>query len=1295
MVKFNKILLSMLLIMLIAVFGTSISNAAEICAQCGSTKATDIWSKNGDYHEHYISCTACGYKQVLVSKSRHSDDNQDCVCDMRGCGKKLSHKWQDATCTTPQTCSNSKCNETLGSALGHIDTNKDCKCDRCILELGHSYDTNNPYYKYDNDYHTRMVKCAVCSREQEIYKGNHIDADSNLKCDTCGYTMECSHQSTTGTYKDNGSGHTITIKCTKCEKILRTTTSNHIYSSKYTITAKNHTTTCTTGCGNSKSSEHTDADSNLKCDTCGYTMECSHQGGPVTYTDNGYTGHTLTINCTKCGKTLSTATSNHIYSSKYTTTAKNHTTTCTGCGNIKSSEHTDADSNLKCDTCGYTMACTHSGGTPTYSNGTSNGHTITISCTKCKNILSSNIGAHIWPSAYTKDSTYHSKTCTKCGYGSKAAHVDSNSDLKCDVCAYTLPCTHLGGTPTYSNSTSNVHTITIKCTKCDVVISGVSAAHSYPTTYTTDATYHSKTCEDCGYGIKAKHNDSDTNGYCDACGKQLYCSSHNLHEYYMETSTTTHIKVSKCTNIGCAYNVLGATTSHEWSDYTKDSTFHYRICDLCDYNEKGGHVDSNSNSECDICKYKSSTTQSGISTGSNTQSGISTGSNTQSEISTGPNSQPQKTDNKVEETVTKVAGKIVLTFYNNGKEDTLILEPNKVYNVKEGTKLKLFGDPSKNFKKLQYNWDATSTGLFKTEDADIDGEIIKVPDANTSIRKDGLRTLTVTGVLASESVNKTELIGIFANETAVGPVEYKFMILEEADDTLDEKIPIEPVPEEPNPEESKPVEPNIGEEEQIPDDEEKEPLTGDVVVKLDGIMVEEKSVNKVIGSEMINIVGTPAENFSVIRYSWNDGLLYEATGNEINTIISMENGNSAKLEVYGILSDNTETETKTYEFKISSGGKGGDLAIEPWMEENSDAEGLLVSLRNDALTDKANKNFFKLNEEFIYYVDYKNASEDIDGQVKLVLNLPLNFEVVDAENGEISASKKTITWIFEDGLKAGVSGTKEVFIKYTALSRSSKTYEIVYPQAIIYNGNKKADESAVINYIYKDELTTIKDEHEPYMFGDRDMPTFRPNDTITRAEGAIVLTRIFGIKTNSIKVTKKFSDIDETYAEAQRAITAAANEGIINGYEDGTYKPKNKMTRAEFMTIIAKYIEKLGEDKDVYGLQIKDEEAIKLYNNISGTNKWAIKNVTLLARLNMTSLDIWNTDLRLSDEITRAEVAQLINFYAYRAPAKVEIGTITGFIDVSISHELFGDIIEATRDTHMFTITDDAKELEM
>lgn len=379
----------------------------------------------------------------------------------------------------------------------------------------------------------------------------------------------------------------------------------------------------------------------------------------------------------------------------------------------------------------------------------------------------------------------------------------------------------------------------------------------------------------------------------------------------------------------------------------------------------------------------------------------------------------------------------------------------------------------------------------------------------------------------------------------------------------------------------------------------------------------------------------------------------------------------------------------------------GELIVEPWMKENDELDCLAVSLRSEPEEeDRANKNIYALKENIIYYVDYKNGAKDTTKTVTLQLTLPLAFSVVDADGAAVSKSKKTLTWTF-DGMEHEECGTKVVVIQYTSLGTSSATYKRVTPKATISLAGTQKDVSAVLNLVVKDFDLEVNDEHEPYMYGDEDTGTFRPDDIIKRGEGALVLTRIFGISTKYDENTYAFPDLDETYLEARKAVMAATAYGIIEGYPDGTYRPNKAMTRGEFITILARQIEEeYGE-----GFEVKEEnQLIKVYKDktriyyISDTEyydaHWSIAYATLLARLNMTPLTEKNTNLRVDDPITRAEVAQLVNFYLLRAPAKITSTTKIQFPDVNRRHELFADIVEATRDDHNYSITDEGKEKE-
>lgn len=104
---------------------------------------------------------------------------------------------------------------------------------------------------------------------------------------------------------------------------------------------------------------------------------------------------------------------------------------------------------------------------------------------------------------------------------------------------------------------------------------------------------------------------------------------------------------------------------------------------------------------------------------------------------------------------------------------------------------------------------------------------------------------------------------------------------------------------------------------------------------------------------------------------------------------------------------------------------------------------------------------------------------------------------------------------------------------------------------------------------------------------------FNPNAPITRAEFAAIAAR-FDDKANTTAVN--FSDIASHWAKDE--ISAAANNGWINGYTDGTFRPNNKITRAEAMTLVNRVLKRLPEmAEDLHNDMIK-------WSDNSDTSAW-------------------------------------------------------------------------------------------
>ncbi len=83
--------------------------------------------------------------------------------------------------------------------------------------------------------------------------------------------------------------------------------------------------------------------------------------------------------------------------------------------------------------------------------------------------------------------------------------------------------------------------------------------------------------------------------------------------------------------------------------------------------------------------------------------------------------------------------------------------------------------------------------------------------------------------------------------------------------------------------------------------------------------------------------------------------------------------------------------------------------------------------------------------------------------------------------------------------------------------------------------------------------------------------TFRPNNSITRQDMAVILYRIFkekGIKIVNSNQINRFIDSNLISNYAMDAINTVYDMGIIKGFDDGRYSPDTNLTRAEAAVII-------------------------------------------------------------------------------------------------------------------------------
>ena len=213
-----------------------------------------------------------------------------------------------------------------------------------------------------------------------------------------------------------------------------------------------------------------------------------------------------------------------------------------------------------------------------------------------------------------------------------------------------------------------------------------------------------------------------------------------------------------------------------------------------------------------------------------------------------------------------------------------------------------------------------------------------------------------------------------------------------------------------------------------------------------------------------------------------------------------------------------------------------------------------------------------------------------------------------------------------------------------------------------YEREEEKVEEPIVEAKRKPELN--KKDHKQYMYGYPDW-TFVPAANITRGEAAAMFARLFkeypGLDYN---YKKYYTDVDESYW-GFKEVAYLSEFGILSGYSDGTFRPNNKITRAEFVKI-AESFEAL-----TWGLSP--------YNDVDGGH-WAFRYIVSSAAKGWIS-GYPDGSFRPNSFISRAEAVTIVNRLLERRPDKDYIDThkpeLKPFTDLKPSYWAYYEIYEA------------------
>ncbi|MCU6792350.1 cadherin-like beta sandwich domain-containing protein [Paenibacillus sp. WQ 127069] len=142
--------------------------------------------------------------------------------------------------------------------------------------------------------------------------------------------------------------------------------------------------------------------------------------------------------------------------------------------------------------------------------------------------------------------------------------------------------------------------------------------------------------------------------------------------------------------------------------------------------------------------------------------------------------------------------------------------------------------------------------------------------------------------------------------------------------------------------------------------------------------------------------------------------------------------------------------------------------------------------------------------------------------------------------------------------------------------------------------------------------------------------SFHPERDVTRAEFVQLLARSLGWKEPEVWNMPVYADIDDIGLWAQPAISMAVQQGIINGYEDGSFRPARPLTRAEMTMMIIR----------TFGVPVEMDQSTSFADN-SSIPPWSLPYIAEAAKRGLVN-GLENNRFEPNGTATRAEAVVIL-----------------------------------------------------
>lgn len=305
-----------------------------------------------------------------------------------------------------------------------------------------------------------------------------------------------------------------------------------------------------------------------------------------------------------------------------------------------------------------------------------------------------------------------------------------------------------------------------------------------------------------------------------------------------------------------------------------------------------------------------------------------------------------------------------------------------------------------------------------------------------------------------------------------------------------------------------------------------------------------------------------------------------------------------------------------------------------------------------------NSPYVSTSRSLEYYVNGTSTSDSTYSMIPVVNALSAGASFVRGNAGPYA----DVTVYDANGVRLGGTTAGSTGIYNISLNRALVAGETIKVEA---KESGKTSRSTEVKIAGQEAKVTAEVNSPSYIAGYPD-GTFKPGKEVTRAEAV----RMFVSLVNNGKElpknpTTKFKDANNKWYSDE--INFAVSKGFISGYSDGTFKPNQGITRAEFAQMIAVFV------KDGY-------PGSSNFKDVKG--HWASHAIDQLYG-NKTIKGFPDGTFKPDQKLTRAEAVTVLNSVFGRNTkatsfANVNTSSLRKFSDVPMSHWAYYEIIDAS-----------------